>query len=77
MDEQRIQILRELIGDQIEAVAAAVCEDASVLDAELYLRWLTREMVHASRGQIGFSDQSLAERMWHHYRQARAQRENI
>ncbi|WP_271540129.1 hypothetical protein [Bradyrhizobium sp. CCBAU 45321] len=55
--EPRIQILRELIEDQIEVVAAAICEGNSALEAELRLEWLTRELVS---GQRVFTDQSIA-----------------
>jgi len=56
--EPRIQILRELIEDQIEVVAAAICEGNGALEAELRLEWLTRELVS---GQRVFTDQSIAE----------------
>ncbi|PPQ14119.1 hypothetical protein CV770_38705 [Bradyrhizobium sp. AC87j1] len=62
--EPRIQILRELIENQIEVVAAAICEGNSALEAELRLEWLTRELVIEESGQRVFTDQSIAERLW-------------
>ncbi|MBB4380276.1 hypothetical protein [Bradyrhizobium sp. SBR1B] len=70
MDERRIPMLRQMIEDQIEAVAAAICEGNSVLEAVLRLEWLTRELVRASHGPLGFSDRSVGDQMWYHYRWA-------
>ncbi|MBB4399043.1 hypothetical protein [Bradyrhizobium sp. ERR14] len=62
--EPRIQILRELIENQIEVVAAAICEGNGALEAELRLEWLTRELAIEESGQRVFIDQSIAERRW-------------
>ncbi|MEY9593054.1 uncharacterized protein (DUF2342 family) [Bradyrhizobium yuanmingense] len=63
----RIQVLRDLIEEQIEVVAAAICDGKSPLEAELRLEWLTRELVKES-GERVFTHQSIAQWLWDQYR---------
>ncbi|MEY9181234.1 hypothetical protein ABIG06_001619 [Bradyrhizobium sp. USDA 326] len=66
----RIQVLRNLIEEQIEVVAAAICDGKSPLEAELRLEWLTRELVIEESGERVFTHQSIAQRLWDQYRWA-------